>query len=86
MEWRLFADLAEQAGQRRVRVDPGPAATVEDALAALFDRHPKLRERVVDEDGAVRDAVTVLHDGEPVADLARPVAGELALLPPASGG
>lgn len=89
MEWRLFADLAERVDARRVSVDPGPGATLEDALAELFSAHPELRDRVL-EDGEVADHLTVLIDGEPVGDLGmdEPVSenAELALFPPVSGG
>ncbi|PSQ56537.1 molybdopterin synthase sulfur carrier subunit [Halobacteriales archaeon SW_7_71_33] len=88
VEWRLFADLAERAGQRRVSVRVEPTATVGDALAALFEACPALRERGLDDDSsAVRDSVTVLCDGDPAAtDDPVDDADELALLPPASGG
>lgn len=89
MEWRLFADLAERAGTRRVTVDPGPEATVSEALTALFDAHPELRDRVLD-DGTVADHLTILNDGEPLGEdgLEEPVepGAELALFPPVSGG
>lgn len=89
MEWRLFADLAERAGTRRVTVDPGPDATVDGALTALFDAHPELRERVLD-DGMVASHLTILNDGDPLGEqgLEEPVEpdAELALFPPVSGG
>lgn len=89
MEWRLFADLAERAGTRRVPVTVEPDATAEDALAALLDARPALSERVLEggEDG-LGPSVTLLRNGEPVAGLDAPVSedDELALLPPASGG
>ena len=87
VEWRLFADLAERAGQRRVSVRVEPTATVGDALAALFEACPALRGRVLDDSSAVRDSITVLCDGDPAAtDDPVDDADELALLPPASGG
>jgi molybdopterin synthase sulfur carrier subunit len=89
MEWRLFADLAERAGSRRVTVDPGPDATVREALTALFEAHPELRERVLD-DGTVAPHLTILNDGDPLGEhgLQEPVDSdaELALFPPVSGG
>lgn len=89
MKWRLFADLAERADAREVPVDPGPDATVEDALSQLFDVHPELQDRVL-EDGEVADHLTILMDGEPLGDLGmeEPVSEntELALFPPVSGG
>ncbi|MFB6218519.1 MAG: ubiquitin-like small modifier protein 1 [Halobacteriaceae archaeon] len=84
MEWRLFADLAEVAGDRRV---PAEGATVEEALDALLAARPELRERVV-EDGDLRETITVLRNGGTVRDLSAPVedGDELALMPPVSGG
>jgi molybdopterin synthase sulfur carrier subunit len=89
MDWRLFADLAERADGRTVSVDVAEDATVREALEALFESRPDLRERVV-EDGDVADHVTVLADGTALTadDLDRSIGStdELALCPPVSGG
>lgn len=90
MEWRLFADLADAAGDRRVSIEADGLETVGDALDALLADRPALRERVL-EDGELADHVNVLRNGESVAareGLDTPVeAGdELALFPPVSGG
>jgi molybdopterin synthase sulfur carrier subunit len=89
MEWRLFADLAERADTRRVTVDIDPGASVRDALDALLEAEPDLRERVL-EDGAVPEHITVLHNGTALTpdELTTPVddGDELALCPPVSGG
>jgi molybdopterin synthase sulfur carrier subunit len=90
MEWKLFADLAEVAGDRHVEVD-GDAETAGDALDALLDAYPDLRDRVLDESGDLADHVTLLCNGETVSGtggLATPVSpgDELALFPPVSGG
>lgn len=90
MEWRLFADLADTAGTRRVAID-GEPGTVGEALDALLDAHPELRDRVLDESGALHDHVNLLVNGEALTDeavLDAPVASddELALFPPVSGG
>ncbi len=90
MEWRLFADLADAAGDRRVTIEADGLETVGDALDALLAARPALRERVL-EDGELADHVNVLRNGESVAagdGLETPVeAGdELALFPPVSGG
>ena len=100
MQWKLFADIAERAGTDEVGVtvdsdDP----TVGDALDALFEAHPELRERVLaDEDvgSEARDGiapdVNVLLDGADVFTTADGLAtdvsegAELALFPPVSGG
>ncbi|MFB6125809.1 MAG: ubiquitin-like small modifier protein 1 [Halolamina sp.] len=88
MRWKLFADLREAAGDDEVAVDVEPDATVEDALAALLAAHPPLGERVLDDDGGVRDHINVLRNGEAVDDLATELddGDELALFPPVSGG
>jgi len=90
MEWKLFADLAEVAGERRVEVD-AEADTAGEALDALLDAVPALRERVLDDSGDLAEHVNLLRNGENVAGaegLATPVdpGDELALFPPVSGG
>lgn len=91
MEWRLFADLAEVAGARRIAVDPGDEATVSDALAALVAAEPALEAHVFDA-GELADHLTILRNGRNVSTEAEgldtPVDpdDELALFPPVSGG
>ncbi|WP_440988862.1 ubiquitin-like small modifier protein 1 [Haloarchaeobius baliensis] len=98
MQWKLFADIAERAGTDEVRVDVAEDdPTVGDALDALFEAHPELRERVLADgetgsrDGVAPD-VNVLLDGADVFvtgdGLATGIGGdaELALFPPVSGG
>ena len=91
MEWKLFADLAETAGSKRIAVDVDPGDTVGDALEALFDDHPALRERVMDGD-EVRDHINVMRNGTNVfvrqdgLKTELEAGDELALFPPVSGG
>ncbi|MFB6228459.1 MAG: ubiquitin-like small modifier protein 1 [Halobacteriales archaeon] len=90
MEWKLFADLAEVAGERHVAVDE-EATTAGEALEALLDAHPALADRVLEESGDLADHVNLLLNGENVAGaegLETPVSpdDELALFPPVSGG
>lgn len=91
MEWKLFADLSEIAGDRNVAVDVGPGDTVGDALDALLAKHPALESRILDDDGELRDHINVLRNGQNVfsddglqTDLDDD--DELALFPPVSGG
>ncbi|WP_435346197.1 ubiquitin-like small modifier protein 1 [Haloarchaeobius sp. HRN-SO-5] len=93
MQWKLFADLSERAGDDTVDVSVDAAdPTVGDALDALLDSRPALRARVLTEDGAVVPDVNVLLDGTDVfvdgAGLETPVdeGAELALFPPVTGG
>ncbi|MFC7187827.1 ubiquitin-like small modifier protein 1 [Halorubrum yunnanense] len=90
MEWKLFADLAEIAGGRAVKVESSPGDTVDDALDALLDAHPDLRDRVI-EDEAVADHINVLRNGRNVRqddglETTLDAGDELALFPPVSGG
>jgi molybdopterin synthase sulfur carrier subunit len=91
MEWKLFADLAEVGGDRRIEVDVEAGATVGDALDALLDDRPALRDRVLTEDGDVRDHINILRNGENVRrvdglDTTLESGDELAIFPPVSGG
>jgi molybdopterin synthase sulfur carrier subunit len=90
MEWKLFADLAEIAGGREIDVASEPGDTVDDALDALLEAHPDLRDRVLD-DGEVADHINVLRNGQNVRqaggmDTTLEAGDELALFPPVSGG
>jgi len=80
--------LAE--GLRQVTLDPAPA-TVGEALAALWARHPALRDRIVDEQGRVRPHVNVFVGSDSVRDSgglkARvPDGSEIAIIAAVSGG
>ncbi|MCT9097747.1 ubiquitin-like small modifier protein 1 [Haloarchaeobius sp. HME9146] len=93
MHWKLFADLAEVAGAKEVDVDVAAAdPTVGDALDALFDAHPGLRDRVLDDEGDVAPQINILKNGSNVQmegeGMDEPVTedDELALFPPVSGG
>lgn len=44
------------------------AATVRDALAAVFEHNPQLRGYVVDEQGAVRKHMNIFVDGQQIRD------------------
>ena len=90
MEWKLFADLAEVAGDRVVAVEAEPGDTVGDALDALLGAHPDLRDRVI-EDGEIADHINVLRNGRSVRhddglNATLEPGDELALFPPVSGG
>ncbi|AGB15349.1 MoaD family protein [Halovivax ruber XH-70] len=92
MEWKLFADLAERAGDRHVAVDVEPGATVDDALHALLDGRGDLRDRVLDEDGTLSDGINVLRNGSEIhtqqegLETTLEAGDELAMFPPVSGG
>jgi hypothetical protein len=48
-----------------------PGSTVSEALQAVFERHPKLRGYIVDDQGALRTHVVVFVDGTTMVDRTR---------------
>ena len=62
---RFAANLARQTAAPAAHV---AAATVADALAAVFARHPPLRGYVLDDQGALRKHVAIFVDGDCVRD------------------
>ncbi|MEY7850525.1 ubiquitin-like small modifier protein 1 [Natrarchaeobius sp. A-rgal3] len=90
-EWKLFADLAEHAGDRHVTVEASAGDTVGDAFEQLLDGRPELEARVL-EDGELRSQVNVLRNGTNVLveeeglETELGDGDELALFPPVSGG
>lgn len=65
---RFTPTLQRHVSCADVQVD---AATVRDALAAVFTTTPPLRSYLVDEQGALRKHVTVFVDGAPIRDRTR---------------
>ena len=86
---KLPTQLREAAGgASSVSVD---GSTVGEVLAALFERHGELRDRLSDGDGGLRRFVNVYVDGEDIRfgdGLQTPVAEgqEVQILPAVAGG
>ena len=77
-------------GQSRVEMEVA-AATLGDALAALWNRYPGVRDRVANEQGQVRDHINVFVGNENMrytGGLATPIesAVEISIVPAVSGG
>jgi len=87
----LPSALVPDAGGRR-RLDlPAEVSSVELALEAAFALHPRLRLRILTEQGELRPNVNVFVDGEDVRyqrGLLTPVPerAEVIVLPAISGG
>ena len=82
---RLFADLAEAAGERVVEVEVPAGATVGAALERLCEEYPAVENRLFDGD-AIRRGYTVAVDGETVESSTALAGDELAVFPPVTGG
>jgi sulfur-carrier protein len=79
---------AAAGGESELELD---GSTVGEVLAALYDRHGELRDRLSDDTGGLRRFVNVYVDGEDIRftdGLATPVADgqEVQVLPAVAGG
>ena len=68
-----------------------PAATLREALQAAFERNPRLRGYVLDDQGALRRHMNIVVCGRPIKDrihLSDPVPedGEIYVIQALSGG
>lgn len=92
MRVKLFANLAETVGRRTVEIPLEDETSVEDILERLFERHPSLREDVLNTEGVPADHINLLIDGETIPQGAAGLdervsdANELAIFPPVTGG
>src|SRR6266566_7622863 len=78
------------AGRGRVEIECSPT-TVADALSALWTHYPGVRDRLVTEQGQVRQHINIFIGDENVrytGGLASPVtaASEISIVPAVSGG
>jgi len=88
---RIPTYLASFAGGRNLLALEGSPATVAEALAALWKEYPGLRDRIVDEQGAVRQHINIFVCDEAirVADglsTKVPADTEVLIVPAVSGG
>jgi molybdopterin synthase sulfur carrier subunit len=88
---RIPSYLASFAGGRNSLAINGAPATVAEVLEALWKEHPGLRDRIVDEQGAVRQHINIFVGEEAIrfADgLATrvPAEAEIMIVPAVSGG
>jgi len=88
---RIPSYLAAFAGGRNSLALDGSPATVADALESLWQLHPALRDRIVDEQGAVRQHINIFVGEEAIrfADglsTKVPTGAEILIVPAVSGG
>ena len=78
------------AGRSQIEIDPSPA-TLADALSTLWTLYPGVRDRVVTEQGQVREHINIFIGDEHIrytGGLATPLpAGcQISIVPAVSGG
>jgi molybdopterin synthase sulfur carrier subunit len=88
---RIPTYLASFAGGRNALAIDGSPATVSEALIALWKEYPGLRDRIVDEQGAVRQHINIFVGEEAIrfADglgTTVPADAEILIVPAVSGG
>jgi sulfur-carrier protein len=91
VSFRIPTYLAAFAGGQNSLAVEGSPATVGAALESLWERHPALRDRIVDEQGEVRQHINIFVGEEAIrfADgLATnvPAGAEILIVPAVSGG
>lgn len=84
----FLTDFTE--GRNQIAIEVGPAS-VGEALGELWKLHPGLRDRVVNEQGQLRQHVNVFLDSENIRRKESlkthvPDGSELTILPSVSGG
>ncbi len=82
---RAFAE-----GHGEVQI-PGSAATLRDALELLWARYPGLRDRIVTEEGQVREHINIFVGNESIRYTGGlvtplPVPAQISIIPAISGG
>lgn len=91
LTFHIPAALREFTGGRStVTIDTSPA-TVADALTALWTLYPGVRDRIVTEQGQIRQHINIFVGNEHIryiGGLATPLAdgSELSIVPAVSGG
>lgn len=88
---RIPTYLAVFAGGRNSIVVERASATTNGVLQALWELHPALRDRIVDEQGEVRQHINIFVGDESIRfaeGLATPVpdGAEILIVPAVSGG
>ncbi len=88
---KLYANLREIAGGKRIDVPFEHGGTVRDLLAALQQAHPELAGQIVGPDGELTGLAHVFVDGRNVIwlenqDTVIKPGASIDLIPPVAGG
>ena len=91
LELRFFATFRAIVGQKVVKREFPDASTVGDVLATLEGEYPDMADRLLDEDGEIREQLSILKNGRGVIHMdgaATPMedGDTLSVFPPVAGG
>ncbi|MCX7750699.1 MAG: MoaD family protein [Candidatus Bipolaricaulota bacterium] len=91
VEVHVFFPFREEIGGGPVLLDLPPGTDVAGAVAALAERYPGLRDRLLDPGGRIRRHVSALVNGTAIqfkGGFATPLSDgdTLTILPPVGGG
>lgn len=89
--FRIPSYLAAFAGNRDSLTVNASPSTVREALQSLWEAHPGLRDRIVDEQGEVRQHINIFVGNECIRftgglSTTVPEGAELLIVPAVSGG
>jgi molybdopterin synthase sulfur carrier subunit len=68
VELKFYATFREAVGQKSLTRDLPAESTLAEAIAAVVEAHPSLEDRLLTEDGEIRDSVRALKNGRERAE------------------
>lgn len=91
LELRFFATFRAIVGQKVLEREVPDGSTVGDVLRILESEYPDMEDRLLDEDGVIREQLSVLKNGQEVVHMqgAETPMGDgdtLSVFPPVAGG
>jgi len=91
LELRFFATFRAIVGQKVVEREFTDGATVGDVLSTLEGEYPDMEDRLLDEDGEIREQLSILKNGRGVIHMEGAATlmedgDTLAVFPPVAGG
>lgn len=91
VEIKPFAALRDTIGERSVRLETAPDATIETVLRSMEENHPGLRGTLLDSEGGTTDSIVVLRNGRHIdhfdgIETTLDPGDTVSLMPPLAGG